>query len=127
MGTKTNLKRFPVTTQVFCEAVKMAAPGFMFTSITVTSEVQTEPHVDVATLVFHVVIPLSGFGQGDVWVAAAKGPVQQGASQAGVLLSLRKGPIAFFACDHVRATEPWARMRVVLVAYCVEQFSHLQP
>ena len=35
--------------------------------------------------------------------------------------------MAFFACNHVHAAEPWAGRRIVLVAYCVERFAHLRP
>ena len=129
VGLRTNVAVFPQASRVFASFVRQSAPGHKFTSVVVFEGVRTKPHRDQQnSCVPNLVVPLSSFEKGDIWVATDCGTVSRqvnGQQQKGVLLPVGAGPVLFDARRALHLTEPWKGRRVVLVAFSIGAFSRL--
>ena len=129
VGLRTNVAVFPQASRVFASFVRQSAPGHKFTSVVVFEGVRTKPHRDQQnSCVPNLVVPLSRFEKGEIWVATDSGTVSRqvnGQQQKGVLLPVGAGPVLFDARRALHLTEPWKGRRVVLVAFSIGAFSRL--
>ncbi|CAE7227529.1 unnamed protein product, partial [Symbiodinium natans] len=129
VGLRTNVAVFPQASRVFASFVRQSAPGHKFTSVVVFEGVRTKPHRDQQnSCVPNLVVPLSSFEKGEIWVATDCGTVSRrvnGQQQKGVLLPVGAGPVLFDARRALHLTEPWKGRRVVLVAFSIGAFSRL--
>ncbi|CAE7298427.1 unnamed protein product [Symbiodinium sp. CCMP2592] len=129
LGLRSNCNKHPAASRVFAQAVQRAAPGMQFSTLSVFSDLKTEPHVDRFNSPFpNILVPLSNFRKGEVWVESAQGvfPLEvDGVTKRGILIDVASGPKAFYACSHVHATRPWSGRRVVIVGFCVARVQEL--
>ncbi|CAE7244154.1 unnamed protein product [Symbiodinium sp. CCMP2592] len=129
LGLRSNCNKHPAASKVFAQAVQRAAPGMQFSTLSVFSDLKTEPHVDRFNSPFpNILVPLSNFRKGEVWVESAEGdfPLEvDGVTKRGILIDVASGPKAFYACSHVHATRPWSGRRVVIVGFCVARIQEL--
>ncbi|CAE7224116.1 unnamed protein product [Symbiodinium sp. CCMP2592] len=129
LGLRSNCNKHPAASRVFAQAVQRAAPGMQFSTLSVFSDLKTEPHVDRFNSPFpNILVPLSNFQKGEVWVESAQGdfPLEvDGVTKRGILIDVASGPKAFYACSHVHATRPWSGRRVVIVGFCVARVQEL--
>ena len=115
---------YPQVTELCARFVKQQAPGLKFSSIACFEGLLAAPHLDPSNSCLpNVVIALSKFTGGEIWVHSKTGNSfreVEGCMLPGVRLSLQVGHALFDASQSVRATEPWNKERVVLVAFCVK-------
>ncbi|CAE7248606.1 unnamed protein product [Symbiodinium sp. CCMP2592] len=129
LGLRSNCSKHPAASKIFAQAVQRAAPGMKFSTLSVFSDLKTEPHVDRFNSPFpNILVPLSNFRKGEVWVESAQGvfPCEvDGVTKRGILIDVASGPKAFYACSHVHATRPWSGRRVVIVGFCIARVQEL--
>ena len=112
VGLRTNVAVFPQASRVFASFVRQSAPGHKFTSVVVFEGVRAKPHRDQQnSCVPNLVVPLSSFERGEIWVATDSGTVSRqvnGKQQKGVLLPVGAGPVLFDArrALHLTARPP---------------------
>ena len=102
-----------------------------FTTIVVFDSVQTTPHRDQQnSFLPNLVVPVSSFTQGSIWVQSCNGPSTRmidGAELRGVSLPVCDGPVLFDARRSVHLTDAWTGRRVVLVAFSMSAIDKLSP
>ena len=121
VGVRNSTRSFPWTTALACRYVREKAPWHAFGALAFTVNVLSEPHVDSrnAETSCNLVLPVSSFEKGGIWIADDAGGVTReinGKSVRGNVHSFDKGGILFDPrLPH--ATERWEGDRAVLVAY----------
>ena len=135
-GLRANSKLFPESTKAFNAYVRAVSPGHRWTSIALFENVQTELHRDALNSLWpNLVIPLSNFKDGSVWVEwPANTPTDptlkyevrnlDGVDVRGALLPVAAGPITFGAKQLRHETRKFSGRRLVLVAYSLQALSH---
>ena len=125
MGCRTTCASFPFSVQLFCKFISQVDVQHQFTSFTILSQVGAGMHRDAGNLVgsSNLIIAISKFTKGDVWVADTSGNVfrelPDGSVVPGKLLPVATSPQYLPAQSAWHSTEPWSGRRVVLVAYSV--------
>ena len=119
-GLRRSCEAFPRSVQLLTRVLREAKPGFVFSSLSVNQNV---PHVDLNNLSGepNVVLPLSRFQGGGIWVAAKGGRTplnHRGATLEGEVLTVSQRAVAFDP-HRVHATQAWKGTRIVLIGYTV--------
>ena len=131
VGLRSNVAVFPRATEVLAAFVRQSAPAHKFTTIVVFDSVQTTPHRDQQnSFLPNLVVPVSSFTQGSIWVQSSNGPSTRmidGAELRGVSLPVCDGPVLFDARQSVHLTDAWTGRRVVLVAFSMSAIDKLSP
>ena len=122
-GLRRNCQAFPASVQLLTRVLREAKPGFVFSSVSVSQNVRTLPHVDKNNLSTepNVVLPLSRFRGGGLWVLSEGGSTplrHKGKELWGEVLPVSERAIAFDP-HRLHATQAWTGSRVVLVGYTV--------
>ena len=122
-GLRRNCQAFPVSVQLLTRVLREAKPGFVFSSVSVSQNVRTLPHVDKNNLSTepNVVLPLSRFRGGGLWVLSEGGSTplrHKGKVFWGKVLPVCERAVAFDP-HRLHATQAWTGSRIVLVGYTV--------
>jgi len=126
--------RLPLSTTVLVQWALSSCPDdFTFCSLSLNLNVRTvrtQVHQDVNNDdADNLILPVSNFSQGQVWVEAPDGDhhIQvAGKSVAGILHDVSKGPVRFYAKGRLHCTLPWRGERLVLILYSGGAASHLK-
>ena len=113
-----NTLKFPCSCKYLCAFVHHVAPQHEFSAIEILDDVLSGVHQDSSNRrdSASVVIPLTTFADGQLWVENAAGTHKLPSGQRGVLHDFGRGPCKFDPhCKH--AVLPWHGRRVVLAAY----------
>ncbi|CAE7244581.1 unnamed protein product [Symbiodinium sp. CCMP2592] len=130
-AVRSNTRRMPAVAQYLAECIRLVAPQCEFTSVSVHRNLQAPMHQDsFNSSVPNVVVPLSSFSGGHIFVVHPEGPDQtfyEDASWTGFKLDCATHAWAFDAkhCKHF--TLPWQGSRSLLVAFTVGHLSGLAP
>ena len=111
-------------------ALRGAFPGRCFSTLVVFTNTQTAPHKDVNAPFPNLLLPLSKFTAGQVWLEDSEGDVYRtvaGQARPGRLLDVAAGPCLLEAHKYLHATEPWQGCRIVLVGFTVRRLHLLSP
>ena len=132
VSLKPSSVHFPLTVQVFTAFLRDVDPAHSFSSFVVLSNVRAPAHVDQLNdpASLSLVLALTPFQGGEIWLADPCGPVQQDTPQGpmqGRLHSLHKGPLRFKAHMCMHAVRPWEGRRVVLATYTVRSVHSIAP
>ena len=131
VGLRSNVAVFPRATEALAAFVRQSAPAHKFTTIVVFDSVLTTPHRDQQnSFLPNLVVPVSPFTQGSIWVQSCNGPCTRlidGAMLRGVSLPVCDGPVLFDARRSVHLTDAWTGRRVVLVAFSMSAIDKLSP
>ena len=106
---------------MLCRFIDALQPGFEYTAAAIFRNLRTAPHKDTGNLEgsYNLVIGLSCFSGGEVWVASGSGSVAcpfEGFSVTGDLLEVASS-FSIFNPRDLHCTAKWKGTRVVLVAY----------
>ena len=120
-GIRSNTDKFPEFTKMLCRFIDALQPGFEYTAAAIFRNLRTAPHKDTGNLEgsYNLVIGLSCFSGGEVWVASGSGSVAcpfEGFSVTGDLLEVASS-FSIFNPRDLHCTAKWKGTRVVLVAY----------
>ena len=131
VGLRSNVAVFPRATEALAAFVRQSAPAHKFTTIVVFDSVLTTPHRDQQnSFLPNLVVPVSSFTRGSIWVQSCNGPCTRlidGATLQGVSLPVCDGPVLFDARRCVHLTDAWTGRRVVLVAFSMSAIDKLSP
>ena len=129
VGLRSNVAVFPGATEALAAFVRQSAPAHKFTTIVVFDSVLTTQHRDQPnSFLPNLVVPVSSFTQGSIWVQSCNGPstrVIDGTKLRGVSLPVCDGPVLFDARRSVHLTDAWTGRRVVLVAFSMSAIDKL--
>ena len=130
-GLRRTCTLHPVSISVFCKYIRQCCPGLRFTSFSILQNSLSMPHIDASNLVDepNLVLPLTSFKGGGLWVATEGGDVfvrHKGCEVAGTVLPVHAGA-TLFNPHRLHCTRPWRGRRVVLVAYCLRGTELLAP
>ena len=123
-GLRSQTAELPKCCALVCRLVRECAPTHKFNSVLLCEQGKGDWHRDHHNAPSpNVVLPLSRFSGGEIFVQHAGGSdtnQRDGSPVVGTLFNVAKGPVAFhaFAFDHV--VLPWEGARVVVVAYSVK-------
>ena len=116
-GVMTNMHQYPWLSMLLAAVVSMHCPGHRFSSVVLSHNVKTNVHKDLNNhpKVPSLVIPVSEFQQGEVWIGDTRGSIQR----AGIQGSLHpvEWPYLLFNSRLPHATEDWIGDRTVLLVY----------
>ena len=122
-GLRKHCKDFPNVIRVLTALLRRTVPSIPFTSVAVLDGVQSGPHKDLMnTSSPSIVIPLSQFEGGGVWVedsSASEVREVHGCPVRGRVADFSLGHILVPASTSYHQTEPWKGRRVVLIGYCL--------
>ena len=120
---------FPQTVRIFAQALRHSFPDRVFSSLGVFSNIRTSFHKDSLNAPFeNLLLPLSEFQGGDIWMEDPKGSVTrapQGQPTLGLLLPVSRRPVLLPAHRALHCTEPWQGDRVILVGFTVQHLDAL--
>ena len=123
-GLRKTCLSFPKVVRVLTSLLRQAVPHLPFTSLAILDQVRSGPHRDLLNSFSpNVVIPLSSFEDGGIWVENQSGCVQRtvhGKPMSGDVCDFSLGHILVPARERYHQTEPWSGRRVVLVGYCLD-------
>ena len=122
-GLRRSCELFPSSVQLLARVLREAKPGFIFSSLSVNQNVRTLPHIDRNNLSGepNLVVPLSRFRGGGIWVQTDSGSVPQeykGKTLFGEVLPVHERAVAFDP-HRVHCTQSWVGSRVVLIGFTV--------
>ena len=126
---RDNTKRMPSVAKFLCACIKRVAPACQFTSVSVHRNLQAPLHQDsFNSSVPNVVVPVSSFSGGEIFVVHPDGPSRQvhgGVAWQGFVLDCANQAWAFDAkhCKHF--TLPWQQDRIIMIAFSVGHLSGL--
>ncbi|CAE7710304.1 unnamed protein product [Symbiodinium sp. CCMP2592] len=122
-AVRSNTRRMPAVAKYLAACVKLVAPKCEFTSVSVHRNLQAPMHQDsFNSSVPNVIVPLSSFAGGHIFVVHPEGPDQttyEDVPWTGFKLDCASHAWAFDAkhCKHF--TLPWKGSRSLLVAFTV--------
>ena len=116
-----NNSDYPAACKHICAAIRCADPSHTFAAFQVLDEVQSDFHRDLQNLKgsCNLVIPLTRFSGGAVWLEDPSGPVMRhvhGSSLQGRLAQVSSGPLKLQP-DVWHRVENWEGRRVIIVAH----------
>ena len=116
-----NCMLMPTSCKFLTAVVRLVDPTFEFGALQVLSNVHSGYHLDKSNAKgsFNLVIPLTQFEDGQIWVRDSSGAhvlEHAGVPYKGALLEVSSGPVKIDPSVH-HAVLPWSGSRVVLVAY----------
>ena len=119
---RPSMRSFPQSCAVMSKFVQNVYPTFRFNSVAVFKDVQTQPHRDTLNdSVCNLLIPLSVFEGGEIWVEDPDGNheiLHRGRRILGKLLDVSAGPVLLQAQRALHCTMPWhGGSRVILVVF----------
>ena len=114
-------RSMPTSCRFLTAVVRFVDPTFEFGALQVLSNVHSGYHLDKSNAKgsFNLVIPLTRFEDGQIWVRDDSGPhvlEHGGVPYKGTLLDVSSGPVRINPSVH-HAVMQWSGSRVVLVAY----------
>ena len=128
-GLHRNTLVYPLVTKLLINHVLKHFPGKCFSAVSIFENVRTPVHKDSRNAHHdNLVLPLSGFTNGQIWLEDDKGVVPHDTPEGqklGRLLDVAAGPVAFPAWERYHATCAWTGRRVVLVAYTTSGLERL--
>ena len=126
-GTMRTLREFPVTSQLLASVVRSCAPDCTFSSLTLTRNLMSNMRRDSYNSRFspNILIPLSHFLDGGLWVEDAQGDVLlEHDGPRGRVVSIQ--PPYTLLWPRVRhATLPWRGDRLLLIGFHISQAARL--
>ena len=130
VGLRANSRKHPSACKAFASAIRFAAPAHPFTSFSVHADAPTTTHVDRYNAdVYNIVLPLTRFEGGGIWLQDASGcvasPEDNQTFGVVVVADIASGPCAIDARNRKHTVMPWTGARVVLVGFSVSAFSKL--
>ena len=129
-GLRTNCTRFPDLTRLLGRLVQQVDAEHVFTTIVIMDSVMTVPHRDVMNAPYpNLVIPLSKFEGGSIWVESGDGEVRRqfdGQMHTGVELPVATCAVKFDARRSKHLTCSWTGRRVVLIAFTTAGINSLK-
>ena len=128
-GLHRNTLVYPLVTKLLTSHVLKRFPGKCFSAVSIFENVRTPVHKDSRNAHHdNLVLPLSGFTNGQIWLEDEKGSVPHDTPEGqklGQLLDVASGPVTFPAWERYHATCAWTGRRVVLVAYTTSGLGRL--
>ena len=127
MGQTRAVHSYPLSTLLLSRIIQSCAPDCRFSSISLTRNLLSSMHRDSfnSRLTPNILIPLSHFQQGGLWIEDAAGDVALGLSgPLGRAVPLQR-PYTVFRPHQRHATFPWRGDRLVLIGYHIGQASRL--
>ena len=122
-GTMRTLRDFPLSSLLLARVVRSCAPNCAFSSLTLTRNLMSNMHRDSYNSRWspNILIPLSDFLEGGIWVEDAHGDVllePQGPSGRVVAI---QPPFTLLWPRSRHATLPWRGERLLLIGYHIGQ------
>ena len=126
-GTMRTLRDFPISSLLLARIIRSCAPTCTFSSLTLSRNLMSNMHRDSynSRLSPNILIPLSHFLDGGLWVEDAQGDVlleQNGPT--GRVVSIQP-PYTLFWPRARHATLPWRGDRLLLIGYHISQSARL--
>ena len=126
-GLLRSTQDFPYTSLLLARIIRSCAPEHTFSSLSLTRNLMSRMHRDsyISRRSPNILIPLSRFAQGGLWVEDAQGEVVlEQAGPAGREVPLQRPYTCLWS--HLRhATLPWRGDRLILIGYHIGQASRL--
>ncbi|CAE7464616.1 unnamed protein product [Symbiodinium sp. KB8] len=119
VGVRESTKLFPHVARFFCKAISVVSPSHLFSTITLHRQVHVSCHQDSQNYgVPNLVVPLTFFEGGQIFVHDVKGPDWQ-CGAPGHLLDVQLRPWVFNAKRYKHEVLPHSGVRATMVAYSV--------
>ena len=117
VGLMLHARQFRAVTQLLTSLVNSLNPEHCYSSISLILNTASAPYRDCHNHPHSVnmVVPLSRFGQGQLWIESGGGDVLVNGFQ-GRLLEIER-PYVTFSPKLLHSTMPWTGTRLVMVAY----------
>ena len=121
VGVRESTKLFPHVARLFCKAISVVSPSHLFSTITLHRQVHVSCHQDSQNYgVPNLVVPLTFFEGGQIFVHDAQGPDWQ-CGAPGHLLDVQLRPWVFNAKRYKHEVLPHSGVRATMVAYLVSR------
>ena len=126
---RPEVQEYPWCSHLLAQVFQALAPNCVCTTLALFRELQAPLHRDSmnASEFYNVLVPLSTFQQGQVWVHHASGPAlcpDASSQHRGILLDVAFGPqLLDAACLH--CTLPWQGRRLLLVGFTLKGWQDL--
>ena len=123
VGVRSTYEAFPWSAFVINSFIEVMKPEFAYSSFMILDNAGSLPHLDSRNAEGepNLVVPLSEFSGGGLWVETEGGRVfldHKNTRVAGEVLEISRGPVLFDS-RRLHATQPWKGRRTVLVAYSI--------
>ena len=119
VGVRESTKLFPHVARFFCKAISVVSPSHLFSTITLHRQVHVSCHQDSQNYgVPNLVVPLTFFEGGQIFVHDAQGPDWH-CGAPGHLLDVQLRPWVFNAKRYKHEVLPHSGVRATMVAYSV--------
>ncbi|CAE7433798.1 unnamed protein product, partial [Symbiodinium microadriaticum] len=130
-GLRKAIQDFPKATRCITHFVRSVRPQHVFSTVSLYDNVCTSLHRDSRNSpIDNLVLPLTKFSGGEVWLKDEKGKVPQSLDDCevmGTALAIPADGLTFHAKQTLHCTMPWTGRRLVLVAFTVAKLEVLKP
>ncbi|CAE7332120.1 unnamed protein product, partial [Symbiodinium microadriaticum] len=130
-GLRKAIQDFPKATRCLTHFVRTVRPQHVFSTVSLYDNVCTSLHRDSRNSpIDNLVLPLTKFSGGEVWLKDEKGTVPQSLDDCevmGTAFAIPADGLAFNAKQTLHCTMPWTGRRLVLVAFTVARLEVLKP
>ena len=129
-GLRKAVPDFPTVTRCLVKFVEKAWPQHVYSTLGIYDNVCTSLHRDSRNASFdNLIIPLTEFGGGHLWIQDDSGTVPQVHNSSEVMgtpVPIPREGLRFNAREVMHCTMPWTGRRLILVAFTVSKTDDLK-